>query len=84
MRRAPRRVVDECTGLVLPTRLPLRGGADAGTIRLVQLCNGRRRLRQVVAEMARPAGADAGSLTGPTLAVARRLVALGFLVPAER
>ena len=30
--------------------------------------------------MARSAGADAGSLTGPTLAVARRLVALGFLV----
>jgi hypothetical protein len=34
--------------------------------------------------MARSAGADAGSLTGPTLAVARRLVALGFLVPAGR
>jgi hypothetical protein len=34
--------------------------------------------------MARSAGTDAGSLTGPTLAVARRLVALGFLVPAGR
>ena len=64
--------------------LPLRGGADAGAIRLVQLCDGRRRLRQVVAEMARSAGTDAGSLTGPTLAVARRLVALGFLVPGKR
>ena len=51
--------------------LPLRGGADAGTLRLVQLCDGRRRLRQVVAEMARSAGTDAASLTGPTLAVAR-------------
>ena len=70
--------------LCLVDGLPLRGGADAGTIRLVQLCDGRRRLRQVVAEMARSAGTDAGDLTGPTLAVARRLVALGFLVPAER
>ncbi len=34
--------------------------------------------------MARSAGTDAGSLTGPTLAVARRLVALGFLVPGKR
>ena len=70
--------------LSLVDGLPLRGGADAGTLRLVQLCDGRRRLRQVVAEMARSAGTDAGSLTGPTLAVVRRLVALGFLVPAER
>ena len=64
--------------------LPLRGAADAGTIRLVQLCDGRRRLREVVAEMARSAGTDAASLTEPTLAVARRLVALGFLEPAGR
>jgi hypothetical protein len=34
--------------------------------------------------MARAAGTGAGDLTGPTLAVARRLLALGFLVPAER
>jgi hypothetical protein len=64
--------------------LPLRGGADAGAIRLVQLCDGRRRLRQVVAEMARSAGTGAGDLTGRTLAVARRLIALGFLEPAGR
>jgi hypothetical protein len=64
--------------------LPLRGGADAGTIRLVQLCDGRRRLREVVAEMARSSGTDRGELTGPTLAVARRLIALGFLEPTER
>jgi hypothetical protein len=64
--------------------LPLRGGADGGTISLVRLCDGRRRLREVVAEMARSAGTDAGDLTGRTLAVARRLVALGFLVPSGR
>ena len=62
--------------------LPLRGSADAGTIRLVQLCDGRRRLREVVAEMARSAGTDADALAEPTLAVARRLMALGFLEPA--
>jgi methylase of polypeptide subunit release factors len=65
--------------LSLADGLPLRGAADAGTIRLVQLCDGRRRLRDVVAEMARAAGADAADLAEPTLAVARRLVALGFL-----
>jgi SAM-dependent methyltransferase len=70
--------------LSLADGLPLRGGADAGTIRLVQLCDGRRRLREVVTEMARSAGTDAASLTEPTLAVARRLVALGFLEPAGR
>ena len=70
--------------LSLADGLPLRGGADAGTIRLVQLCDGRRRLREVVAEMARSSGKDAGDLTEPTLAVARRLVALGFLEPAGR
>ena len=70
--------------LSLADGLPLRGGADGGTIRLVQLCDGRRRLREVVREMARAAGTDAGDLTGPTLAVARRLLALGFLVPGKR
>jgi methylase of polypeptide subunit release factors len=64
--------------------LPLRGAADGGTIRLVQLCDGRRSLRDVVTEMARATGADAGDVTRQALAVARRLVALGFLVPGGR
>ena len=70
--------------LSLADGLPLRGGADGGTIRLVQLCDGRRSLRDVVAEMARATGADAGDVTRQGLAVARRLVALGFLVPGGR
>jgi SAM-dependent methyltransferase len=70
--------------LSLADGLPQRGGADGGTIRLVQLCDGRRRLREIVAEMARSSGTDRGELTGPTLAVARRLIALGFLEPAHR
>jgi hypothetical protein len=64
--------------------LPLGGAADRGTVRLVQLCDGRRRLREVVAEMARADGLDAGPLAERTAAVARRLVALGFLVPSGR
>jgi SAM-dependent methyltransferase len=64
--------------------LPLRGGADGGTIRLVQLCDGRRPLREVVAEMARSGGSDASEVAERTLAVVRRLVGLGFLVPAGR
>jgi len=64
--------------------LPLGGAADRGTVRLVQLCDGRRRLREVVAEMARADGLDAGPLAERAVAVARRLVALGFLVPSGR
>ena len=61
--------------------LPLRGGADCGTIRLLQLCDGHRRLCDVVAEMMRSGEVDRDALTERTLAVASRLVALGFLVP---
>ena len=63
--------------------LPVRGGTDAGTIRLLQLCDGRRRLRDVVAEMVRAGELDPDELAERTLAVARRLLALGFLVPAD-
>jgi hypothetical protein len=70
--------------LSLADGLPLRGAADAGTVRLVQLCDGRRRLREIVAEMARSSGTDAGELAERTLAVARRLMGLGFLEPAGR
>jgi SAM-dependent methyltransferase len=59
--------------------LPLRGAADGGTIRLVQLCDGRRSLGEVVALMAAAGELDRDALAERTLAVARRLVALGFL-----
>ena len=60
--------------------LPLRGGADGGTIRLLQLCDGQRPLREVVTAMLRPGDTDPDAVTERALAVARRLLALGFLV----
>jgi methylase of polypeptide subunit release factors len=62
--------------------LPMRGAADAGTLRLLQLCDGRRALREAVAGLAGPGGAPEVAATA--VATARRLVALGFLMPAGR
>jgi methylase of polypeptide subunit release factors len=60
--------------------LPMCGGADAGTLRLLQLCDGKRALREVVAGLAGSAGGP--QLAASAVATARRLAALGFLVPA--
>jgi methylase of polypeptide subunit release factors len=73
----------EAAGLELRREgaLPAAGGADAGTLRLLQLCDGRRTLREAVA------GLDGGAtppLAASAVATARRLAALGFLVPAAK
>ena len=62
--------------------LPMVGGADAGTLRLLQLCDGRRALREAVAVLAGSAAAP--QLAASVVATARRLAALGFLVPAGK
>jgi hypothetical protein len=51
--------------------LPISGTVDAGTLRLLQQCDGRRPLREAVA-----------GLGGGAVATARRLATLGFLVPS--
>jgi SAM-dependent methyltransferase len=64
--------------------LPMSGAADAGTLRLLQLCDGRRSLREAVAGIGAPGSAEAASLAATAVAAARRLIALGFLVPAGK
>jgi hypothetical protein len=68
--------------LRLAGALPLVGSADAGTLRLLQLSDGRRTLAEVAAAMA-GAGEDASALAALVGETARRLAALGFLVPAQ-
>ena len=68
--------------LRLAGALPFVGTADAGTLRLLQLSDGRRTLGEVAAAMA-GTGGDAGALAASVGETARRLAALGFLVPAE-
>jgi SAM-dependent methyltransferase len=62
--------------------LPIAGGADAGTLRLLQLCDGRRTLREALALL--DGSAATTPLAASAAATARRLAALGFLVPAGK
>ncbi len=62
--------------------LPMEGGADGGTLRLLQLCDGRRSLREAIALLEGPAATP--QLAASAVATARRLAALGFLVPAGK
>jgi SAM-dependent methyltransferase len=64
--------------------LPMSGAADAGTLRLLQLCDGWRTLREAVAGLAVPGAVDGAQVVATAVAAARRLAALGFLVPAGR
>lgn len=69
--------------LRLAGALAFEGMADAGTLQLLQLADGRRSLGEIRAAMSDGRNADAGGRADAILATARRLLALGFLVPAE-
>jgi methylase of polypeptide subunit release factors len=64
--------------------LPMSGAADAGTLRLLQLCDGRRTLREAVTGLAVPGSVEGAQVVATAVAAARRLAALGFLVPAGK
>jgi hypothetical protein len=70
----------EGSELRLEGGLPFEATADAGTLRLLQLSDGRRTLGEIVGEMGGPQTSGFAESVGET---ARRLVTLGFLVPAE-
>ena len=57
--------------------------ADATVARLVLSYGGDRRLREVLTEMAGSIGADVAALIPGGLAVARRLVEAGYLLPSS-
>jgi SAM-dependent methyltransferase len=69
--------------LRLEGALPFEGAPDAGTLRLLQLSDGRRTLREIVAEMGPASGHGADALVTSVLDTVRKLLTLGFLVPAE-
>jgi SAM-dependent methyltransferase len=73
----------EAAELRLTGGFRFRGMADGSTLELLRLCNGRRRLRAVLGELAELAGTDFETLTAAAVPAVRRLVALGFLLPAD-
>lgn len=63
--------------------LGFRGTVDPYTLRLLQRCDGRTPLHDVVDELAQAGGTDRSRLATVVAATARDLAALGFLVPPE-
>jgi SAM-dependent methyltransferase len=58
-----------------------RGAVDAYALHILQRCDGRRQLGEIVGEMVRE-GPERGRLMQVVAQATRRLVALGFLVPS--
>lgn len=63
--------------------LAFRGNIDRYVADLCGFCNGQRRLDEALSMLATQVGQDAESLVGSCLAVVRRLVEHGFLVPVD-
>ena len=60
--------------------LPFRGNVDAFTIELLERCTGERPLKDVSDQIAAAHGADPVAFSSACAAIARRLLASGFLV----
>lgn len=60
--------------------LPFHGTVDAYAIQLLGRCNGSRTLRAIADEIARDNGVSVPAFTLACAAIARRLIAMGFLV----
>ena len=72
----------EKTALVLEEGLRSTVNIDAHTARLLAFCDGKRPLREFVAELAADLGMTPERTAAEALPVARRLIELGFLLPA--
>jgi SAM-dependent methyltransferase len=59
-----------------------RGGVDPVTVRLLESCDGRTPVLDIIDELAASIGADRGRLTEVVAEAVRRMVAFGFLVPS--
>ena len=69
------------TGLALDGALPFEGTADAGALRVLQLCDGRRTLGEIASLVGGAPGGASERLVDSIAEAARQLVTLGFLVP---
>lgn len=72
----------EKTTLVLEEGIRSTVNIDAHTVRLLGFCDGTRPLREFVAALGADLGMTPESTAQEALAVARRLIELGFLLPA--
>jgi hypothetical protein len=70
--------------LKLTAGLPFEGPVDSHVANLVVRCDGTRPLREVLSQSAADAGVPLETLARGGLAVIRRLIEGGFLVPAGR
>jgi SAM-dependent methyltransferase len=73
----------EAAELRLSGGFGFRGVADGSTLELLRRCNGQRPLRTILSELAELAGIDPETLATAAVATVRRLVAMGFLLPAD-
>lgn len=60
--------------------LPFHGSVDAYAIQMLARCDGRRSLREIAGEIAGQAGVETLAFTKACTPIARRLIAMGFLV----
>ena len=67
--------------ILLADGLPFHGHVDVFASQLLARCDGTRPLRDVASEIAGQAGADEATFTATAAGIARRLIAMGFLVP---
>jgi hypothetical protein len=82
-RLAPRDAgwVVEAINLRLARGLPFAGNVDAALLRLVNTCDGKRPLRDLIAAMVEGSGQNAQTVRQQCLEMARNLVRWGMLVP---
>ena len=59
------------------------GNMDRNAVNLITRCDGRRTLREALAQLAAAVGADLEKITPDCLTVVRQLLERGFLLPAE-
>jgi SAM-dependent methyltransferase len=69
--------------ILLSEGLPFKGNVDVFASQLLARCDGTRALRDIASDIAGQAGADEATFTATAAGIARRLIAMGFLVVAH-
>lgn len=73
------RYVIDSAQVALDVGLPFHGNVDVYASQLLARCDGRRTLRAVAEEIAAEANLSGGAFAAASAAIARRLIAMGFL-----
>jgi len=72
----------EAAEIGLERGLKFRGNVDRNALAMLTLCDGRRRLRDVLEEAAASLGATVERVAPPCVALLRRLIERGYVLPA--